>query len=253
MAKAIPEQLQERRFGATLRRDRWWLPPLSVGLGLGIFGVYATWAALQGKNYQWGPYLSPFYSPLLLFDWWPLSPAILILWAPLWFRATCYYYRKAYYRAYFLDPPACAVGEGAFGRREYCGETTFPLVLQNLHRYALYLALFFLVVLWSDVVHATNFEGSFGVGLGTLVLAANSALLTIYTFSCHSLRHLIGGNLDSFSHARLGRLRYWLWRGVSVLNRHHMFWAWSSLIAVGFADLYVRMLAMGFWTDVRLI
>ena len=32
---------------------------------LGAFVVYATWAAFQGNHYEYGPYLSPFYSPLL--------------------------------------------------------------------------------------------------------------------------------------------------------------------------------------------
>ena len=34
-------------------------------LVLGGFVVYATWAAFQGNHYEYGPYLSPFYSPLL--------------------------------------------------------------------------------------------------------------------------------------------------------------------------------------------
>src|SRR5918996_2418911 len=185
---------RDRGFGATGRRDAWWAEPLVVAVTLGLFGVYATWAALAGDHYRAGPYLSPFYSPLILVDWWPFSPAILILGAPLGFRVTCYYYRKAYYRAYFLPPPACAVGEGHHGR--YCGETTFPLVLQNLHRYFLYLALVVLLFLWIDVVHAFRFEDGPGVGVGTLVLFANTALLTGYTLSCHSLRHIVGGRLD---------------------------------------------------------
>src|SRR5689334_5138733 len=129
----------ESGFGATRRKDAWWLQPLAVALGFGAYIVYTTWAGLQGKNYGWGPYLSPFYSPLFKFSWWTLSPAILIVWGPGGFRATCYYYRKAYYRAYFLDPPACGVGE--FGEHKYCGETKFPFLLQNLHRYMLYVAI----------------------------------------------------------------------------------------------------------------
>ncbi len=37
--------LQERRFGATLRRDAWWIAPALTALVLGSFAVYATWAA----------------------------------------------------------------------------------------------------------------------------------------------------------------------------------------------------------------
>src|SRR5437773_3705405 len=74
------------RFGQTERRDGWWVAPLVQALGLGLLGLYATWAALQGAHYEvragGRDYLSPFYSPLMLYKWWPLSPALLILWAP---------------------------------------------------------------------------------------------------------------------------------------------------------------------------
>src|SRR5437773_12526925 len=118
-------------FGSTLRRDAWWVEILPVVIILSLFGIYATFRAFEGKFYACGPYLSPFYSPLIDPDhhWWRFSPALLILSGPLGFRATCYYYRKAYYRAFFLDPPACAVGESP--RRNYRGETSFPFILQN--------------------------------------------------------------------------------------------------------------------------
>jgi len=237
-------------FGTTQRGDKWWAGPLAVACGLGAFGIYATWAAFQGNHYEYGPYLSPFYSPLFLFDWWHWSPAFLILWAPAGFRATCYYYRKAYYRAFFLTPPACAVVGTC--RQNYRGETRFPWILQNIHRFFLYLALMFLVVLWIDVIHAFSFDGKFGAGAGTAVLFANSLLLSGYTISCHCLRHLVGGGLDSFSTAPLGKLRHRLWACLSKLNERHMLWAWMSLLAVGFADLYVRLCSMGIWTDIRL-
>ncbi len=113
-------------FGVTMRRDAWWVELIPVVLVLGAFSVYATWRTFENNFYEFGPYLSPFYSPLIKPKWWPLSPAILILWAPPGFRATCYYYRKAYYRAFFLDPPACAVSESHAHR--YSGETAFPLL-----------------------------------------------------------------------------------------------------------------------------
>src|SRR5713226_2735760 len=159
----------EVRFGDTLRRDSWWAEAIPVVLLLGGFGIYATLRAFEGRFYEWGPYLSPFYSPLIdeHHHWWRLSPALLILGGPLGFRATCYYYRKAYYRAFFLDPPSCAVGDR--GHKSYKGETAFPLILQNLHRYFFYLALVFLAFLWYDVILAFNWGGHFGVGLGTII------------------------------------------------------------------------------------
>ena len=234
-----------------MRRDAWWLELLPVVVILGAFSVYATWRALEGAYYEWGPYLSPFYSPLIQPRWWPFSPAILILGGPLGFRATCYYYRKAYYRSFFLDPPACSVGE--FRSHKYRGETAFPLILQNLHRYFLYVALIFLVILWYDAIRAFWFEGGFGIGVGSIVLLTNIVLLSLYTFSCHSLRHIVGGKLDCFSCAAFGGPRHAAWRGTSLLNERHMLFAWLSLFSVGLSDLYVRLVATGAIRDLRLL
>src|SRR5262249_23994798 len=150
--------------------------------------------------------------------------------------ATCYYYRKAYYRAFFLDPPGWAVGER---KHEYRGETSFPLILQNMHRFFLYVALIFNVILWYDAIVAFFPGGGFGVTLGTLVLVLNASLLMFYSLSCHSLRHLVGGKLDCFSCSAPNRARHKAWLRLTKLNEHHMLWAWSSLIVVAGADFYV--------------
>jgi hypothetical protein len=237
-------------YFATLRRDAWWVEILPVIIVLGGFGLYATLRAFENNYFAWGPYLSPFYSPLIdpQHRWWKLSPALLILGGPLGFRATCYYYRKAYYRAFFLDPPGCAVGEG---RRHYRGETRFPFILQNLHRYFFYLAVLFLLFLWHDAYRAFFFDGQLGMGMGTLVLLVNVCLLSIYTLSCHSLRHLVGGKLDCFSCATFGKPRHTTWSWLSFLNERHMLFAWMSLFSVGLADLYVRLVSSGAIRDVR--
>lgn len=253
---------RETGFGKTLRRDRWWVAPLTVAVGLGICGAYATWAILQGDHFFVEPYLSPFYSPCITsqcpaairflgIDWWPFSPAILLMWVILGFRATCYYYRKAYYRAYFLDPPACAVGEHR--RERYRGETAFPFILQNAHRYFLYASIVIWGFLTYDTVKAFIFEDGFGIGVGSLVLLANLVLLSGYWFGCHSLRHLIGGKVDCFSCARFGGARHGAWKGVTFFNTHHMFWAWTSLVFVCLADLYIRLVAMGTFSDPRIL
>ena len=239
------------RLGATERRDLWWLQPLAVFIGLGAFAIYATVRAFQGHFYHWGPYLSPFYSPLIDPEhrWWPLSPAVLVLGGPLGFRTTCYYYRKAYYRAFFLDPPACAVGEA---RGNYRGETKFPFILQNIHRYFFYLSFVFLISLWHDAARGFFWNGQFGIAVGSLVLLIDAALLTTYTFSCHSCRHFVGGNLDCYSCAKFGGARLSLWKRVTSLNEHHMLIAWVSLFWVAFTDLYVMLVAMGAIRDLRL-
>lgn len=255
-------------FGITARKDVWWVRPLVVFIVLSSFVVYATWAAFQGTHYAAGPYLSPFYSPLLFGDpghawfgpkpeWWPLilpfSPALLILWAPGGFRLTCYYYRGAYYRSFWADPPACAVGEP---RKKYLGENSFPLILQNVHRYFLYLAVIFVFILLYDAWKALWFTDglsggkTFGIGVGTIVLTANAVLLGLYTFSCHSFRHLVGGFRDQLSRAPVQRRVY---NCASCLNSRHMYWAWLSLFSVAFADIYVRLVSMGIWTDYRIL
>jgi len=262
---------QPGRFGQTARRDAWWVQPLLVFLGLSTFIVYSTWAAFQGNHYWYGgagsngaDYISPFYSPEIFGGsphswfgaqpaWWPswlaFSPALLILWAPAGFRFTCYYYRGAYYKAFWADPPACAVGEP---RKVFLGERSFPLIMQNIHRYFLYLGLLFLLILSYDVWEALWFTDGgakhFGIGVGTLVLALNVFFLSSYTLGCHSLRHLIGGFLDEPSKAPACARGY---SCVSCLNRRHMLWAWISLFWVGFADLYVRLCSMGIWHDFR--
>jgi hypothetical protein len=251
MAELVNPTAAGRSFGRTERHDTWWVEMIPVVVLLGGFGIYATLRAIEGRFYEWGPYLSPFYSPLIdaHHHWWPLSPALLILGGPLGFRVTCYYYRKAYYRAFFLDPPACAVSEG---RKTYRGETAFPFILQNVHRYFFYIAVIFLAFLWRDAIRAFFFDGTLGIGVGTLVLLVDVILLSTYTLSCHSLRHLAGGKLDCFSCAAFGTPRHKAWEWLSGLNQRHMLFAWASLLSVGFTDLYVRLVSCGAIRDVRL-
>jgi hypothetical protein len=260
--------IKQRGFGQTMRPDAWWTQSALVFIGLSAFIVYSTWAALQGDHYVWGPYVSPFYSPEIYGSsphswfgpkpgWWPgwlpFSPALLILWIPAGFRLTCYYYRGAYYKAFWADPPACAVGEP---RKTYLGEASFPLIMQNIHRYFVYLAVLFIFLLAYDAWLALWFtdpatgKTTFGVGVGTLVLTINVVLLSGYTFGCHSLRHIVGGFLDHLSGAPVRRKVY---HCVSCLNQRHMGWAWASLCSVMFSDVYVRLCSMGVWHDLRIL
>jgi hypothetical protein len=283
-------------FGTTQRRDAWWVGPALTFLGLSAFLVYGTWAAMTGDcfeirkekgrahfhdagNKAVAPYLSPFYAPLI-YDpqsthawiassgptWWPafipLTPALIILPFPGLFRFTCYYYRKAYYRAFWADPPACAVGEP---RKTYWGENRWPLIFQNLHRYFMYFALIFLALLTWDALLAfwwpTRLDGTlresgvqFGLGLGTVIMVVNVICLAGFTFGCNSVRHLVGGRENCFScPGKPGETTtsYKLWQCSTKLNEHHMEWAWISLFTVGFTDVYIRLCSTGVWTDIR--
>lgn len=251
----------------TLRQDRWWVQPLVTGSILAAFLIYSTWAVFVNKDYYVGAamhrdLISPFYSPCisascvpgahgtdLVLNWWRFSPAFVIVGGPLIFRLTCYYYRRAYYRAFWLSPPNCAVADG---HARYTGESRFPLILQNIHRYFFFIALIFNVILTIDAVMAFRMPGAGGIGLsvGTLVLCVNAALLWLYTLGCHAGRHMCGGSLKLFSKHPL---RAWLWRIVTPLNARHMQFAWASLIFVGLTDLYVRLVAGGVFIDPKLI
>jgi hypothetical protein len=265
--EAVPVKFVPRGYGETYRRDAWWVEPLVVFLVLGTFLVYANWAAFQNAHYTFGPYLSPFYSPELFGSsphaifgpkpgWWPsfvpFSPALLILPFPGLFRFTCYYYRGAYYKAFWSDPIACSVGEPR-GLR-YRGERWFPLVLQNVHRYFAYIAVLFLLMLAWDVWKAmwfanpTTGQEEFGIGLGTVILAVNVVLLSSYTLGCHSIRHVVGGHKDEVTKSPIKDACYGC---SSALNSKHMLFAYMSLVSVGFSDVFVRLCSMGIWSDVR--
>jgi hypothetical protein len=264
-ASRLPAPGGRVRIAGPIRWDQWWIEPALIVLVLGAFIVYSTWAALQNAHYYAEPYLSPFYSPCLSTDCQhvtaPLlgkmpalpivgvvSPAFLILWGPGLFRLTCYYYRKAYYRSFWSAPPACAVSDI---RPTYTGETRFPLIFQNLHRYAFYVAVLFIVVLTYDALLAFRFPGGrLGIGVGTLVMCLNVLFLAGYTFSCHSCRHLCGGAVNQFSKAPT---RYTLWKFVTRLNERHPTFAWFSLFSVGLTDLYIRLVSMGVIRDLRIV
>lgn len=259
-----------RELGGTLRSDNWWVGPAITFTVFTSFIVYTTWAIFQAGHYYAAPYLSPLYSPVLFTNleapgaaplehawfgawptWWPdfplfpASPAILVLMFPGLFRFTCYYYRKAYYRSFVGSPPGCAVSPGQ--RPKYWGETRF-LSFQNLHRYALYIALCYIVILAYDAGLAFFKDGQFGVGVGSIVLTINAALIASYTFGCHSLRHLVGGGDDCMSCGEQ-TVKYGAWKKASWFNSRHMLFAWLSLFWVALTDVYVRLVSMGILHD----
>lgn len=256
----------------SMRRDAWWVQPLITFLVLTGFIIYATFRTFEnayfttlplGEPHQLnvgmelyrqgrvGDLLSPFYSPLFAIDWrllgYYVSPALLILPFPLSFRLTCYYYRKAYYRSFFWSPPACAV-KGA-GRPGYTGERKFPFILQNLHRFTFYFAFIFIFILAYDIIKSMHYVDGWGFSLATIVFFLNVFFLCMYTFGCHSWRHLVGGGLDCFSCDRMSKTRHGLWKKFSVLNNNHALWAWVSLFGVALTDLYVRLVTSGAITD----
>lgn len=245
----------------TLRTDRWWLAPILTVAGLTAWVVYSTTRVFLQSNYWVAEhhYLTPYYSPCIstgcipeaahfgrfLPDH-PLIPyAALSLPFLLLFRLTCYYYRRAYYRSYWLSPPACAVPDG---HQRYTGETRFPLIFQNVHRYTFYAAVVITLINTYDAILAFNGEAGFGIGLGNVILVGNVVFLWLYTLSCHSCRHVTGGRLRHFSKHPL---RYRWWTFVSKINARHMQFAWITLGTLALTDFYIMSLSAGWFSDLR--
>jgi hypothetical protein len=247
----------------TLRTDRWWFAPLLTAALLLLWVGYATVRVFMQKWYFVSDYhyLTPFYSPCLskgcvpdsaefgtfLPDHWFIPFAAITLPFLGLFRLTCYYYRRAYYRSFWLSPPACAVPDA---HKTYTGETRFPLIIQNSHRYFFYAAVLISLVNTWDAVIAFQSPGGFGFGLGNVIMVANVVLLWAYTVSCHSCRHITGGRLKHFSRHPL---RYRMWGGISKLNAKHMQLAWTTLGTLVLTDFYVMAVSAGWISDLRFV
>ena len=258
-----PERTRAKIAARTLRTDPWRREPAITAVALTIWVLYACVRVFMGRWY-WVPqyhYLTPFYSPCVsgactpgsssLGTWFPKVPpivpyAIVSLPFILGFRLSCYYYRRAYYRAFWQSPTACAVREP---HARYTGETRFPLILQNLHRYLFYFVLLVTVLNAYDLIEAFHGKtGGIGFGLGTLIMLINVVLLLAYTLGCHSCRHITGGRLKNFSKHPA---RYWIWTQVSKLNARHKLFAWTTLGTLMLTDLYIMLVASGTISDLR--
>ena len=253
-------------FLGTQRRDLWWIEPAVLFTIILGFVVYATFRVLEGNtlatrffevdngHYH---YLSPFGTPDLthfvpqalrdLVAQLPVvgafgvallsNPAFLILPIPAGFRFTCYYYRKSYYRSFVARPAACAV-EATKGHK-YRGERGL-LIIQNFHRYFLYLAILVTAFLAVDAVRGIWTPHGFYFGIGNVIMVVNVGLLMGFTFGCNSFRHLVGGKLDCFSCDAISQTRYTWWQYVTKLNQNHAAWAMASLFSVALTDVYIR-------------
>jgi hypothetical protein len=263
-APEAPDRSRAQISERTFRKDPWYQEPRITAALLTIWVLYATVRVFTGHWYFVAKdhYLTPFYSPCVsgecvpgssaIGHWWPAIPPVIpyaavALVFVLGFRTTCYYYRRAYYRAFWRSPAACAVREP---HAKYTGETRFPLLGQNLHRYFFYAALLIAVLLSYDVTQAFRGpDGNFGFGIGSLILLANAVLLWGYTLGCHSCRHITAGRLKNFS---THPVRYWMWTKFSWLNARHKQFAWITLGTLMLSDLYIMLVASGAFPDPRI-
>ncbi|HEU5470326.1 MAG TPA: hypothetical protein VFV67_06710 [Actinophytocola sp.] len=265
MTAGVNAHGRARIAARTLRTDSWWRAPLTTGAVLAFFIIYAT-VRIFMNEYYWVDqyhYLTPVYSPCISDSCVPGSShfgtplpempvfipiAVLTFVILAGFRGTCYYYRKAGYRSFFLAPAACAVPEP---HGKYTGESRFPLVLLNLHRYFFYGAVLFgLINVYDAILAFTGPDGGFGFGLGTVIIWINLVMLWGYTLSCHACRHIVGGKLKHFSKHPM-RYRYWVF--VSKLNGRHGQFAMISLFTVILTDAYIMAVSAGWISDLRFV
>lgn len=188
------------------------------------------------------PYLGygdPFYSPTVL-----ILPLIAL------FRLSCYAFRKGYYRHVFSHPQACLNTERVDKEgRNYTGETGF-FSLENFHRYFLYLAIIVLPFFYYDIYYSMFYQGGFLVfRVGTIIMVTEVIFVTLWTFSCHAFRHLIGGYKDCYSCTAMGKGQKSVFNGQSILNRYHEVFAYTSLLLVATVDIFIRALVLGWPID----
>ena len=145
--------------------------------------------------------------------------------------------------------------------KNYQGEKALPFWVNNLHRFAMYVALLFVPILWygafksfyngEEFIDGQAAETGLGVGVGSILLVVNAYLLMMYTFSCHSLRHFVGGGLNCFSCSTYTKTRKKIWDRVTDWNLQHRAFAWASLVWIVGTDVYIRLVANGHITDIN--
>jgi hypothetical protein len=265
-APQAPARTRAQIAERTLRTGPWWKAPRVTAALLTIWVACATARVFSSHWYYVARYhyLTPFFSPCVsgecvrgassLGQWFPAVPpvipyALVSLPFVLGFRLSCYYYyRRAYYRAFWRAPAACAVREP---HATYTGETRFPLIMQNLHRYFFHMVILISVLDTYDLAQAFHGpDGNPGLGAGTLTMGVNVMLLWAYTLGCRSCRHITGGRLKNLSRYPA---RYWAWTKVSWLNARHMQLAWTTLGTLMLTDLYIMLVASGAISDPRII
>ena len=250
------------------RKDNWWFMPALQGLVIIIFVLYTTAMLFFYKSYrEFDHFRSPIFDIVVPTSFqkaigWPVDnfffpAALLVLWVPIGYRATCYYMRRIYYRSFFGNPPACATNGVNFRRGKYSGERLLPFILNNYHRYFLYAAIVVALFHWYELfangfsIVLANGNTVFGVSLGTVLLALDTILLSFYILSCHAFRHLFGGGTECFSCSGIKSAEYHGWKIISKLNEMHGTWFWLSLISVMVADFYIRLLAGNFGITIK--
>ena len=249
-----------------MRLDAWWVQPAIVFVILSAFIVYATWAAFQGDHYTYGPYLSPFYSPEVFGDsphswfgpkpaWWPrwmpFSPALLILPFPGMLPRHLLLLPRRLLQGVLGRPASLRRRRAAheLPRRALSCRS----IIQNVHRYFLYFALVFLVILAIDVWKASGSPTrDRRDALRHRRRARSSSPLNVVLLGGYTLR------LPLAAPPRRRRISTALSRRPVRKKAYdcvelpqppaHEVGVDQPRLASRFADLYIRLCSMGIWT-----
>ena len=212
-----PTHLPESRLGSTLRRDAWWTELLPVIIVLGGFGLYATLRAFEGAFYSLGTLSFAF---LFSAD---RSAASLVA----AFSRAAGARRPARVSRHLLLLPqsllprifsrSAGLRRGRASQAQISRRDQHFLSSSRMSTATFYTwPLFFWAFCGTTPIKGFFFDGQFGIGVGSLILLFNVILLSFYTLSCHSLRHLAGGKMDCFSCATFGSQRAAAWKGFSL-------------------------------------
>ena len=171
------------------------------------------WATTTSTRAGGAHYLSPFYSPDLQSCGTRRrrSPyAFLVIWVPLGFRAHVLLLPQG------VLPGVLPRAAGLRGRRAPRGAATAARrrcrsSCRTCTATSCYLATIVLGFLWYDAIRAFFFRrdgrSSSASASARWCCSPTWSLLSLFTFGCNSVRHLVGGRLDCFTCSRRARGR----------------------------------------------
>jgi hypothetical protein len=258
-------------FARTTRVDYWWLAPASTAIGLIIFFGYLTFRAFNA-TYVWFESVhqphggAPFFTPVSgypgsvpLDHAWFGNVSLVVAAVSSAVTGILRAGARHCFPSHLLLLPRRVLQGGVHEATELRGgRVTFRLSRRT--RAAPVSESAPLHALWRSLPHrlpvvggpgAFFKQGHFGIGVGTVVMVMNAALLTGYTFGCHSWRHLIGGQLDCFTCEQRSVASIRHVEGSTWLNERHMAFAWFCLVWVAFTDFYIYLVSSGTIRDLN--
>ena len=167
------------------------------------------------------------------------------------FFMTCYYFRYFGWRKFFSHPVKCGLNEKP--DRKYEGE----FFLVKFHRIFFWLMLAFILIHLTEAIaesagvieynyrlfvpyvfpfttETTEMQSVEVQTLGEIAEWFYISIAFVFLFSCHFLRHFIGGTSFCFSCGRVGEARGKLYRVQTKFNNYHGLLFWLSISSIIF-------------------